>query len=79
MGTVAFEVVWIDMLVYRVYRVLYSYLEQACAGKSGRWARVTDVHAAHIVHASSHAAMVHAAVVHMAMIVVHCYRGRAIR
>lgn len=35
----------------------------------------TDVHAAHIIHASSHTAVVHAAVIHVAVIVVHRYRG----
>lgn len=63
----------IDMLVYGL---LYSYLARARAGISCRWARKTDVHAAHVVHASIHTAVVHAAVVHVAVIVVHCYRRR---
>jgi len=69
-------VVCIDMLMYGL---LYSYLGQACAGELARWTWVTDIHAAHIVHASSHVAVIHPAMVHVAMIVVHCYRGRAIR
>jgi len=32
-GTVAFEVVWYDMLVYGL---LYSYLARDCAGTLGR-------------------------------------------
>ena len=67
----------IDMLMYRL--LLDSYLSGVCAGLLGRWTGVTDIHAAHIIHASSHIAVVHPAMVHVAVVVVHCYRGRAMR